>query len=207
MTKRNILLALLGGLAFIQMEAHVELNSPEGGETYHPGDTMLITWTETIQHSTLNWDLYYSEDGGLTWSILKEDIPLEERSYEWIVPGIYSARGRIRIVQDNEGEDYENSSQNFTIAPVTGISEPVLSLGIKIFPNPVANHATIEFEHQETLGYTLIIYDIRGVVVQTVPDIYPGKIEIRRGSLSAGMYIVHLFDGQQVSAKGRLLIR
>ena len=113
----------MGVLVSIQLQAHVELNYPEGGETHHPGDIITITWTQTIAHNTLNWDLFYSVDGGVSWIILKEDIAVEARSYQWFIPDVNTAKARIRVVQDNEGGGYESGSQNFTIAAVTGVLE------------------------------------------------------------------------------------
>ena len=168
---------------------------------------MNILWTETVKHNTLNWDLLYSEDGGLSWSILKEDIALEARSHQWVVPDVLTSKGRIKIIQDNAGEDYESSSQNFTIAPLSSHRDLFKLHHIRAFPNPMKDFATIEAENPENNGNTLIIYDCRGVAAQSVSAISPGKFELRRGSLPAGMYILHLVDGRQVRASGKLIIR
>lgn len=58
-------------VANLQLAAHVELNTPEGGETYYSGDMVTIIWTETVSHKTLDWDLLFSNDGGQTWISLK----------------------------------------------------------------------------------------------------------------------------------------
>ncbi|MBL7113508.1 MAG: hypothetical protein ISS19_16340 [Bacteroidales bacterium] len=103
-----------------QTHAHVGLLHPTGGETFNPGDTVLIRWEEIVSHDTQNWDLYFSSDGGSAWDTIQVDISVEIMSYRWIVPDIITVQGKIRIVQDNVGDDYEDVSDNFTIAPPGG---------------------------------------------------------------------------------------
>ena len=109
-----MMLALSLGL---QSKAHVALDNPLGGETFIAGEIVIAEWHETIPHNTLNWDLYFSSDEGITWEIIEADIPYAVLSYEWTVPEIITTQGRIRVVQDNEGMDYNDFSQNFTIVP------------------------------------------------------------------------------------------
>ncbi len=203
---RRVLLLFVGAWASLQLQAHVEMNYPQGGETYSPGDSVNITWTETVAHNTLNWDLLYSVDGGHTWSPIKEDIPLEARSYQWIIPDVSTMDGRIKIIQDNEGGDYESSSQNFTITSITGIIDPVQSNEISIFPNPFEDFATIEFNNPEYDSYTLTIYNPQGGVVRSITHLTSGKIELERGNLIAGYYFIQLRDDKQVRATARIVI-
>ena len=205
--KRGVLVFLINAAAGLQLLAHVELNSPAGGETYHPGDTVNILWTETVKHNTLNWDLLFSEDGGLSWSILKEDIARETRSHQWIVPELISAKGRIKIIQDNEGEDYENSSRNFAIAPISIIQVSDGNKAIRMYPNPITDIAIIELEKHADVPLRLTIYNSLGQEVRTRENISSGIFEFRRENLAPGAYILRLTDGMQVRASGKLIIR
>ncbi len=57
------MLLVLATTAF-QTHAPLGLLYPTGGETFNPGDTVLIRWEEIVSHNTQNWDLYFSSDGG-----------------------------------------------------------------------------------------------------------------------------------------------
>jgi hypothetical protein len=113
--KRNILILLIVVFAAFHSEAHVSLLYPSGGETFYPGDTVIIEWQEVISHNTLNWDIYFSSDGGLTWEGLQIDISVDLLSHQWIVPETLTTLGKIKIVQDNVDTDYEDICDNFTI--------------------------------------------------------------------------------------------
>ena len=101
------------------VKAHVGLDYPQGGETFIVGETITIQWHVIIPHNTLNWDLYFSIDGGMTWDTLQLDIPTSNLSYEWVIPGSFTSQGRIQVVQDNEDQNYLDNSMDFIIAPNT----------------------------------------------------------------------------------------
>ena len=95
--------------------AHVHLLNPNGGETYNPGEIIPIDWQEVIKHETLNW----ASDGGISWDTVKSNIPLSSMNYSWELPGISTQTGRIKIVQDNVNEDYEDISEDFNVLKPT----------------------------------------------------------------------------------------
>lgn len=101
--------------------AHVEISYPEGGEGFESGQTITITWIESIMHVTDQWDLYFSTDGGMTWDPIIEGIPYgNPLEYDWVIPEILTSEARVRVVQNNQGPNYEDESDNFEIIP--GIS-------------------------------------------------------------------------------------
>ncbi len=104
------------GLSF-QLKAHVELDYPQGGETFIVGQTVIIEWHVAIPHILLNWDLFYSSDEGVTWDTLQMNIPPDQLTFEWEIPDELTSQGKIRIWMDNDGQDYVDISGNFTIAP------------------------------------------------------------------------------------------
>ncbi len=124
--------------------AHVNLKSPKGGETLDPGATVKIEWEETIAQVTQNWDLYFSTDGGKTYEALKLDINVKTLAYDWIVPSTATKEARIRVVEDNAGDDYSDESGDFTIAGTSTASEKVLEhIDITLYPNPATNYVHI----------------------------------------------------------------
>ena len=130
-------------IGFLPCYAHVELISPEGGESFSPDETVSIQWKELIPHNTLNWDLYFSNDGGSTWLIIEEDIAIETLIYAWTVLDDATNEGRIRIVQDNVDSDYEDMSGNFTISGTTAVFTDVNNIPWKVYPNPFKDRAVL----------------------------------------------------------------
>ena len=108
-------LFILFAFATFHAYGHVALDAPQGGETFTPGETVQIQWHEVIAHNSLNWDLYFSSDGGQTWDVIMEDIDHGTLSYSWTVPEINTTTAQIRVVQDNPGTNYQDDSDNFTI--------------------------------------------------------------------------------------------
>jgi hypothetical protein len=104
--------------------AHVELDAPNGGETLQVGSTFTIRWYPSIQHDTLNWDLWYSTEssqGG--WEAIAMNLPVispiagTPHSYDWLVPELGNTDAWIRVRQDNGSVDYYDvSDESFSIA-------------------------------------------------------------------------------------------
>ena len=112
-SKIAFILFLLGSSG--SLFAHVELDYPQGGETFTVGQTINIQWTIAIAHNTLNWDLLYSLDGGNTWEAIQMDLPPGSLSYNWIVPSNITSQARVSVIQDNSAQDYQDESLNFNI--------------------------------------------------------------------------------------------
>lgn len=204
--KKSAFLLTLGVIAVFPLRAHVELSNPEGGEVYYSGDSVTVTWVEVIDHNTLNWDLYFSRDGGASWETVKADIPVEEMSYQWTVPAVVTAQGKIKIVQDNVGTDYEGISPNFTILGTTGIGEALNLIQMNIFPNPMTDFASIEFENPLHRNHTLSIYNTQGKLLGFIPDITSERVEIERKNLTAGLYFIRLREENEIRSLGKLVV-
>lgn len=137
MGKIRIIFILCGLLIQWSAGAHVNLKSPKGGETFHPGESVKIEWEVAIEHETENWDLYFSTDGGKTFEVVELDINVKTLSYDWSVPYTSTKDAQIKIVQDNKGQNYSDASGNFTIAGTSTASVGVIKQsGIRFFPNP-----------------------------------------------------------------------
>ena len=105
--------------------AHVALDSPNGGETLDIGSTFTIRWHPSIQHDTVNWDLWYSTEGSNgPWEVISLDLPLgnpsagSPHSYQWLVgPDLGNANAWVRVRQDNTDQDYfDVSDSSFFVA-------------------------------------------------------------------------------------------
>ena len=115
---RILFITLMLGCS-VELFAHVALDYPVGGETYIQGQTVTIQWHIVAFHQQLNWDLYFSSDGGDTWQPIQLDIPVDSLSYTWVVPAVVTSQGRIKIFQDNVEHDYLDVSGDFNIVPNT----------------------------------------------------------------------------------------
>ena len=107
---------LLQGFAYNAF-AHVYLDYPQGGETFQANTIITIEWHIAIPHEQLNWDLFFSADGGNTWQPIQLDLPVSQLTYSWVVPSISTSQARISIIQDNVDMDYQDESMDFTIVP------------------------------------------------------------------------------------------
>lgn len=97
--------------------AHVYLDYPYGGETFQGNTIITLEWHIAIPHNQLNWDLYFSTDGGNSWQPIQLDLPVSQTTYSWVVPSIATSTARISVIQDNTEMDYQDESMNFTIVP------------------------------------------------------------------------------------------
>ncbi len=112
---RFLLFIFLLGIGVQPALAHVKLLHPKGGEQFQSGTSVKIDWEILITHNTNNWDLYISMDNGTTWSVLKENINKDELFYNWTVPSVNSSTVKIKVVQDNQGTNYQDISGAFEI--------------------------------------------------------------------------------------------
>jgi len=118
---------VLAVLLFISSASgHVGLEAPNGGEVFEVGATVTVTWRNVRVHPTQNWDLWYSTQGlGGFFLPIVADLPPDDPSlgsvhtYEWTVPDAISSSVRIKVGQDNGGENYYDTSDNdFSIVPL-----------------------------------------------------------------------------------------
>lgn len=146
--------------------AHVDLTYPTGGETFNPGEQVNITWEILIQHETLNWDLYFSADGGASWDTIRTNLPVGSLSYLWTVPEIPTGMGKVRVVQDNVGTDYSDDSGPFTITNTVGISEKQDNQGVDVYPNPARDYVHVALNGPVAANTSMILMDGLGRTVR-----------------------------------------
>lgn len=187
--------------------AHVYLINPNGGETYDPGQIIQIEWQEVIKHDILNWDILFSPDGGVSWDTVKSNIPMATMNYSWEIPYISTSEGRIKIVQDNVYEDYEDVSGDFEISSVTGIKPQNENRKVNIYPNPVTEYSLIEFDNEENKTYAFTLYNINGQKIRKISDIRTNRIELEITDLSRGIYFFHLNSDTGSYFKGNFIVQ
>ena len=205
--KKFIVLLLIGILATYQLNAHVELVYPQGGETFSQGEKVTIEWQIIVQHNTRNWDLYFSDDGGSTWDPIQLDMSVGILSYQWLVPNMSTTQGRIKIVQDNSESDYDDTSQDFTITTTTAIRKQVTTNETKVYPNPFINSATLSFYNPGSESHTLILFNVQGGTVRKIIHITSDTFTIERENLKSGLYFFQLTNDKGFRHTGKLTLK
>ena len=76
---------------------------------------------------------------------------------------------------------------------------------MNIYPNPFSEKTTIQFDDTDLSGYRLSVYNISGTKVLEMRDIRSDKIELEKGSLPAGIYIIEL-KGNKIY-RNKIIIR
>jgi hypothetical protein len=122
--------------------AHLTPNSlkPTGGATYHPGDTVTVSWNVDIVHDGFNVD--FSSDSGKTWTTSLANLPDKTtgaHTAKWIVPNKPTQHGRLRLCQ-KQGTAVCTDANNVSIPsgkPV-GVGPYVMVSGTFTVAAPVA---------------------------------------------------------------------
>jgi hypothetical protein len=165
-----------------------------------------------------------SEDGGETWSEPYDAVneitlgtPLFVDKVEAVFPHVLKDIGddlQFWYQQDFrpglsvQGDEDTPSEYNIVFTQIGGFltgSEEVMvqnPINLKVFPNPAAEFATIEFELPATGRVYLDLFDASGKLVKQLQqvDAIEGRnqVEISLTGLPAGMYFVRLKTGMLV---------
>jgi hypothetical protein len=111
--------------------AHIEIDTPNGGEEIEVGSIVSVMWHVLIYHEdTLGWDVSYSTTGLFGQFVpVATDLPSGDftvgsvHTYDWTVPDTVSSTVRISVFQDFPGGGYEDvSDQDFSIVPLQSVS-------------------------------------------------------------------------------------
>ena len=120
----------------------VILQTPNGGESYIPGQQDTIRWIAADNVGVTCICLYFSSDGGQNWSAISVQEP-NDSTFQWCVPEITSNSCRIKIIAYDHGGNFASdiSDDDFSINPAavqqgTNTTVPrVFSLS-QNYPNP-----------------------------------------------------------------------
>jgi PKD repeat protein len=94
-------------------ESGLQLNYPIGGETFAPGEEVLISWHDS-KVSAGPYSVEYSLDNGQSWNLLTT-VPVGQDRYTWQIPQMAAIRALIRI---STADGRETASSAFSILPV-----------------------------------------------------------------------------------------
>ena len=91
----------------------------------------------------------------------------------------------------------------------TGINEISSNNNVSIFPNPVSESATVTINVPVSNSdkLTLTITDVLGNVVRKIENISTKQFELKRGSLSNGVYLYEMTRGTEVLKNGKVVLQ
>ncbi|HXF05639.1 MAG TPA: Ser-Thr-rich GPI-anchored membrane family protein [Blastocatellia bacterium] len=99
----------------------VTLLYPTGGETFAGGSQVTVRWSSSDNITVASHDLYFSSNGGATFSPIATGLSGSQQSFSWTVPNnLATSRAQIRVIaRDAAGNAGQATSGNFTITDVT----------------------------------------------------------------------------------------
>ncbi len=80
-------------------------------------------------------------------------------------------------------------------------------ISVKLYPNPVTDFATVEFENPAGLAHSFTLYDLTGRSVRMLNNIFDGSLQFERGGLKDGVYIYRLTNDHGVVAEGKVILK
>jgi parallel beta-helix repeat protein len=96
--------------------------------------------------------------------------------------------------------------------PVTGTPDmyPEAGAGLRVYPNPLNGQATIEYTLTRNDHVTLSVYDMRGILVETIVDQNQGKgrhvCQFSPGPGTAGLFILTLTTSSSVQSARMIIL-
>ena len=185
----------------------INLNSPDGGESWVAGDTQTIKWTgemTNIDHIRI----LFSTDAGTTYAdTIANSISYTDTTYNWIVPSINSTTCRVKT-QLLDGNNYlvseDESNANFTITlsgikKVSPIVPRVFSIS-EVYPNPFVKEIYIRYGIPEDADVKIEIYNLAGQKITSIVDghrnagYYKARWNGKNGTgktAASGIYFIH----------------
>ncbi|MDB5103766.1 MAG: hypothetical protein JWP91_1455 [Fibrobacteres bacterium] len=172
----------------------ISLKSPNGGETYHVGDTLHVRWDTDGFISSVG--IQISPDSGKKW------IPVTRRSainqgqagwgdYGWAIPdsldGYSLATDKCLLsVYDYFGSDRDRSDRAFTITDIgTGLRRALPAAGL---PDARFEGGRLAISLPRPGHYRASLIDLRGRIAASVEGRGPGALSLPLSGLNRGVY-------------------
>lgn len=86
---------------------------PNGGETFRTLLSTKIFWGSSL---TGNVNLEYTTNNGVSWTLIQNNIPAQQREYPWTIPYIgYTNQAKIRVIDSGNPNVGDTSDAPFRI--------------------------------------------------------------------------------------------
>lgn len=182
-----------------------ELTAPDGGESWLIGDSKDITWMAEggldayVPGEEVTISLYYSANGGGTWSLIEDDI--DNADYSWQVPSVVTTQALVKIiVTDQAGNQAWNQSDAVFTIYGADITPPTVAVGEPSTGDFVGGVTLLEASASDGES------GIASVVFQYSQDGGALWFEAGSGSFDGTNYVLE-FDTTAHAADGEILFR
>ena len=104
---------------------NIQVTAPNGGENVLGCASLAITWTKLVSPCNTSYNLYYSIDNGVTYTLITSvtDNGTNFQSYSWTVPnGVTTSQALIQVQSGNWTNINDVSNGTFTINPSNDIT-------------------------------------------------------------------------------------
>ncbi len=168
-------------------------------------NTNTLKWNSYEGFNVIDYEIYRGETPEILTKIdstantvstyIDQDTTVEHTFYQVRAIGYQSNIGTEKAINMNSFK----TSSNIVSAKIISSSDSLDALKIQVFPNPMSSFALLSFLYDPTQKYTLSILDITGNLILQRP-VYSGEVEIKRGNLKEGLYILQI-AGKKVFRK------
>jgi len=153
-------------------------------------------------NTTNNHEVEFETDGCFTFEI-----------FDYFGDGVCCQYGQgsytVRNLATNQillqGGNFQDKEDGKFESMITSISENDLATGLKIYPNPVVNEATLELSLSESTRLTIDLYDLTGKLVYSRDfGMQPAGEFVTRlqfNEVSNGLYLLNLRAGEAATTR------
>ncbi|KPK64379.1 hypothetical protein AMJ83_02905 [candidate division WOR_3 bacterium SM23_42] len=198
--------------------SQIVVTAPNGGETWHIGESHDITWAPAGIDG--NVAVEYSTNGGSSWLIIDSDTP-DDGIHTWSVPNTPTTEGRVKVTYLAFSANYDESDGDFTIPPLAieenqSAGRPTVFSIQQNCPNPSSSRTLIKYAIPEPCRVEIRLYDVTGQEIAVLMDenlsygYYGISIDVddiagRR--LANGVYFYRFMAGQYIETKSLMVAR
>lgn len=106
-------------------------------------------------------------------------------------------------------QTYHTVGQNFvTVQLINTIKNPKYNVKeVKVFPNPFRDKTQIIVESNELKNPVLLLMNIEGQLIKTIPSTNNTTFDVYREDLSNGMYLFKIMQNNETIANGKVVVQ
>jgi hypothetical protein len=189
---------------FTLVQPTVGIQSPNGGEEYQDGDTVVIQWTSEHLPSDAQMKISLSRNGTAgPWEAIFTTT-WNDGEQLWQASGTPSEHCRIRVESRYDTSTADISDADFTIqgeAAGDHSSQLPYTFGIaSVYPNPFNSVTEIRFTLDKPGLATVTIFDLLGREVKRIETRVdaPGVYQVAwQADVASGIYFAELRQGER----------